>query len=164
MNATKLVRIALLGAILVTAQVALSFIPNVELVSLLILVTTLVFGKDALYAIIVFVLVEGLIWGFGIWWFGYLYIWPILYFLITFLKKYNKENDFVFWAFVLGFFGLAFGALYAVSYIPVSFSYALTYWFAGVPFDLIHGIGNVILTLIIGKTLYKVLIKIKAMY
>jgi len=69
--------IAMLSAILITVQVTLGFLPNVELVSVLIILYTLVFGRKSLAIIYVFVTVEGFIYGFGLWWFNYLYVWTI---------------------------------------------------------------------------------------
>ena len=65
MKVRDLVIQALLGAILFAVQVALSPLPNIELVSILCLVYTLTFGVRALGAIYVFVLLEGLLYGFG---------------------------------------------------------------------------------------------------
>ena len=73
--------IALMGmmaAALEAAKFALSFLPNVELVTLLIILYTLYFGKKVLPVIAVFVLLEGCRYGFGLWWVMYLYAWPIL--------------------------------------------------------------------------------------
>ena len=64
----EMVIFAFLGAILVVVQFALSSLPNVEVVSLLVYIYAKVFGKKALIPVYVFVLIEGLIYGFTIWW------------------------------------------------------------------------------------------------
>ena len=48
MNTREIVLMSLCSAILLAVQIALSFIPNVELVSTLIIVYTLVFRKKVL--------------------------------------------------------------------------------------------------------------------
>ena len=53
--------IGIMSAILITVQVAFAFLPNIELVSLIIIISTLVFKWKTLYIIYIFVLVEGLI-------------------------------------------------------------------------------------------------------
>ena len=65
-------------AIIEVAKNALAFIPNVELVSLLVILFTLYFGKKILFVIPAFILLEGCIYGFGLWWIMYLYVWPLL--------------------------------------------------------------------------------------
>lgn len=161
MNTYKLVRISLFGAILCTVQVSLSFIGNVELVSPLLLVLTLSFDREALYGSVVFVFLQGIIWGFGLWWLSYLYVWPALYFFVQYLKRFNKNNDFVFWSVMLGFYGLFFGALFAIVYIPISFNYAVVYWINGLFFDIVHGISNALLGLLVCKPLFNMFEKIK---
>lgn len=78
--------IGIMIATLEAAKLSLSFIPNVELVTFLLILYTLAFGKKVLYAAFAFVGVECLIWGMGIWVIMYLYIWPLLCVLTLFLK------------------------------------------------------------------------------
>ena len=68
-----LVVTALLAAILLLAQISLSFLPNIELVTLLLLCYTAVFPlRQVLGAVLVFDLLEGILYGFGLWWVMYL--------------------------------------------------------------------------------------------
>ena len=87
MPVRKITRIALLSAILYVSKVALEFLPNVELVSLLTVLYTLVFGKEAFLIVTVFNLFELIQWGFGTWWVSYLYVWPLLVLITLLLKR-----------------------------------------------------------------------------
>ena len=109
-----LVTMGLLAAILLVGQLGMSFLPNIEPVSALIILYTLVYKKRVFPIIYVFVLLEGIIFGFNIWWVSYLYIWSILA-LVTF--AFQKTDSAVFWAVVSGAFGLSFGALCAIPYL-----------------------------------------------
>ena len=150
--------IGLMSAILVALQVALGFLPNIELVSLLIIVYTLVFGRKALYIIYVFVAVEGVIYGIGLWWINYLYVWTILFLIVMLLRKQHSP---LIWAIISGFFGLAFGALCAIPNLFLSgFESAISYFIAGIPYDILHGIGNFVVTLLLFHPLYQVLDRI----
>lgn len=155
----KTIMLALMSAILVIAQVSLAVIPNVELVSLLVIVYTLHVRKKVFYIIYMFVLIEGAIFGFGSWWVSYLYIWSLLAVAVLMLK----ENKFtVVWALVSGVFGLAFGLLCGVPYLFAGgFSTFVSYWISGIPFDIIHCIGNFLCTLILFKPLSKAMCFIK---
>ena len=64
----------ILGALMFVSQVALAPLPNVELASSLTVLFTLALGPYVGYTLAVFVLLEGLLYGFGLWWFSYLYI------------------------------------------------------------------------------------------
>lgn len=72
MKTRELVGNAFLAAILVIVQVAFSFLPNIEFVSLLIILYTLVFEKRTVVIIYLFALLEGILYGFGVWWIMYL--------------------------------------------------------------------------------------------
>ena len=110
MKTRELVGNAFLAAILVIVQVAFSFLPNIEFVSLLIILYTLVFEKRTVVIIYLFALLEGILYGFGVWWVMYLYVWTILYLLV---RIFRKNNSLLLWAVLSGFFGLAFGMLCA---------------------------------------------------
>ncbi len=151
--------IGMMSAIMVATQFCLSFVPNIELVSLLIILYTLTFGWRSIYIIYVFVAVEGLIYGFGLWWFSYLYIWLILY-LIT--KLFHRVQSPLYWAIISGAYGLSFGALYSITVMITSgIQGGLASWVQGIPFDIAHCAGNFVVTLILFKPLYFILNKLK---
>ena len=150
-----IVVIGMMVAALESAKLALSFLPNIELVTLLIILFTLTVGKKIYYAVFAFVVLEGLLYGFGIWWVMYLYMWPLLAW-VTWLLRRKKDV----WTFALlsGAFGLGFGAMCAVPYLFVGgINTACAWWVSGIPFDIIHGISNFVLMLILYKPLRKVL-------
>ncbi len=146
-----------LTALLFMGQVFMSFLPNLEIVSLLIILYTIFFSKKVFWMIYGFVFLEGFLYGFGIWWFQYLYIWSILA-MVVLLLRHNTSG--LFWSIVSGFFGLSFGALCTLPYlITGSPAAAFSYWVSGLGFDLTHCIGNVVLCLVLFKPLYALLQK-----
>lgn len=161
MPVQKITRIALLSAILYVSKIALEMLPNVELVSVLIIIYTLVFGAETFWIITVFNLFELIQWGFGSWWISYLYVWSLLCLCVLLLKKIIKE-EFLIWSVVSGCFGLLFGSLFAIAYLPVDPSYALAYWISGLMWDVWHGVWNFILMFVLGKPLYRLLSKLKS--
>ena len=73
--------IALVGiaaATLECGKLALSFLPNVEVVTLLLALYGYVFGSVGVAAAVVFVLIEPLIYGFGTWVITYFIYWPLV--------------------------------------------------------------------------------------
>ncbi len=142
----------ILTATLFMGQVVLSFLPNVEIVSLLIILYTLFLRRKIFFVIYSFVLLEGFFYGFGVWWFSYLYIWS-LFACIVLLLRSNASP--LFWSIVSGFFGLSFGALCSLPYLlsggPAA---AFSYWASGLLFDVFHCIGNAVLCLLLFRPLY----------
>lgn len=153
----------MLSAILYISKVALEFVPNVELVTMLTIIYALVFGAETYLVVTVFNMFELVQWGFGTWWFSYLYVWSLLCLITLLLKRLIKE-EFLVWSVVSGCFGLIFGALFAVFYLPMDPHYALSYWISGLPWDVAHSISNFIVMLILGKPLYRLLRRLKATF
>lgn len=153
MSVQKMTRIAFFSAILCIAKVILEFLPNVELVSFLVIIYALVFGREALWMVLIFDLYEGLQWGFGVWWISYLYVWPLLAILTLCLKRLLGE-EFLLWAVVSGVFGLCFGGLFALAYLPVDPAYAFSYFLSGLLWDVWHSVCNFILMAVAGKPVY----------
>lgn len=158
--AYSVVIFGLLGAVLVLAQVCLAPLPNIELVSLLILVYTRVYGRRACYPVCVFIVLEGLLFGFGLWWLSYLYLWPIWTLVVWLMRRVSSPLT---WAVVCGAFGLSFGALCALPYAAAGGLWAgVSYWISGIPFDLLHCAGNFVLTLLLCQPLVQLLTKLQA--
>lgn len=157
----ELTLIAILSASLTAGKMALFSIPNVEIVTFLFIVFTVLFGKKrALLAAVVFTTTEVLLWGFGTWIVGYYLIWPIVI-LLTSLVLRITSNEYAF-AFLAGFFGLTFGLFFAViESFFYGIAYGFTYWASGLPFDIIHGASNFIIALFLFKPLVHTIEKVK---
>lgn len=154
--AREIAILAFSAALLVTLQVILAPLPNIELVSLLTVLYTLSFRKKALFSIYTFVFLEGLIYGFQFWWVMYLYLWLILWAIALRFGRHSHTS--LQWALVTGIFGLLFGFLCAFVYIPVSgWKAAFAWWVAGIPLDIVHGISNFVLTFVLFRPLEKIL-------
>lgn len=135
---------ALLAAMLVACKQVLSFLPNVELVTLLVILYSLHFPRLAPFAIYIFVGVQCCIYGLNLWVYMYLYIWIILYFAVRLL---HKAGSHLLWVIVAAMFGMLFGLLCAPVYLFVGgWSMAVAWFLSGVTFDLIHAVSNALLT------------------
>ena len=159
-NNKELVSMGFLSAILLIGQVGRSYLPNIEIVSLLIYIYTQVYRKKVFFIIYVFVFLEGCIYGFGLWWFGYLYIWSVLALIV--LRSGRQQTSVIMTAVILGAYGLSFGMLYALPYfIAGGWAAGFSYWVSGIPFDLLHCAGNVAVSLICYRPLRTLLGKLK---
>lgn len=90
-GAARVAYVALFAATLTGGKFALSFLPNIEIVTVLILVYGSVFGVwYVLPATIVFCLTETLLYGFGTWVVSYFIYWNTLGVLAAVLLKKQK--------------------------------------------------------------------------
>jgi energy-coupling factor transport system substrate-specific component len=159
LTARELASLSLLGAIIVGGKEIMSFLPNIEPVTLFLMAITLVYGAKALYPCVVFVLLEGLLYGFGWWFFFYLYVWPILVAVTLLVRKWN--TSWVIWTAIGALFGLLFGPLSALqSLIVGGWQMAFSYWISGIPFDVLHCVGNAVMCGLFLKPLTGLLTKL----
>lgn len=143
-----------MGALIFATKFALSGIPNVNLNTLLIILCVVFFGWKTLYAVFVYVLLEGLVFGFSLWWFSYIYAWPVVSAVVMIFRK---NESVLLWAVIGALCGLCFGPLMYILYLTVTgWQTAVAMWIAGIPYDLIHCVSNFVLILLLYKPLYTV--------
>lgn len=151
---------AVLGTLTFALQVAMAPLPNIEPVSLLVILFAVVFGWKCLYPVYVFVVMEVLFYGISTWNIYYLYIWTVLALAALAMRKMQQPLA---WALLSGVYGLIFGALCGIVDIFIGgFGYAAAKWVSGIPFDLLHCGGNFVITLILFKPLRTAMEKLYA--
>ncbi len=165
--------VALVGmmvAVIEVCKVVLMGVPNVELTTFWIIMFSLFFGNRVFFAVPVFIILEGTLFGFGLWWIMYLYAWPILAILSRIMHKMDTAIG---WGILAGLFGLSYGFLCSIPYVVIGAAdggimaglQAGFAWFvAGIPFDIIHGVSNFIIMLILYRPVRSVMEKTKVLY
>ena len=158
LSTRELVLLALMGGIMMGGKLAMAAIPNVSPVALFIILSVLVFGVRAFYPVFVYITLEFLVYGFGLWSVSYLYAWPLLTAVCLLLRK---NSSYLLWAIVAAVFGLCFGALCAIPYLFIGgWAMAFSYWVSGIPYDLLHCAGNLITVGLLLKPLHRLLLKL----
>ena len=144
---------ALLGVFLFLSKLLMEGLPNIHLMGTLTVAYTLTYRKKALIPIYVSVVLTGLYAGFNLWWVPYLYIWTILWGMTMLVPRRLPERVLTFLLPLLcGLHGLAYGTLYAPAQallFGLDFKGMLAWIAAGIPFDLIHALGNLLLGFLI---------------
>lgn len=148
----------ILGGLTFAAKFALSFLPNIEPSSLMVMLFAVTFGWKGLFPTYVYVALEILVYGFSTWNIPYLYIWLLLFIAARLLHKMTHP---VGWALVSGVFGLLFGALSLPAHWAMSgFAGGLAWVISGIPYDIAHCAGNFIIALLLFVPLRKLLAKL----
>lgn len=143
----------MLGALMYASKVIMDVLPNIHLIGTFIVAMTVVYRKKALYPLYIFVLLTGLLNGFGTWWIPYLYIWTVLWGMTMIIpKKIPEKAKPIVYSVVCSLHGFLYGILYAPAQallFGLDFKATLTWIATGLPFDITHGISNFICGLLI---------------
>jgi len=139
---------AVLGVILFVADIAFEALPNIHLVGVLIVAITAVYRVKALFPIYVYVFLNGLYGGFSTWWIPYIYVWAVLWgFTMLLPREMPKVVRPIAYSLVCGLHGFLFGTLYApfqAIFFGLDFNGTISWIIAGLPFDLVHGVSNIL--------------------
>ncbi len=153
--------LSVMAALMFMGDQLMEALPNIHLVGVLIVATTVVYRAYALLPIYVYILTTGLIGGFSLWWIPYLYIWLPLWGLVMLIPKRLPEAvKLVLYITVCALHGFSFGILYAPAQalmFGLSFNGMLVWIVNGFPFDVIHGTGNLILSTVLLYPIIKIL-------
>lgn len=144
---------SMLGALMFASKLLMEALPNIHLVGMFVMLTTVVFRKKALISIYLYVALLGVYMGFSAWWVPNLYVWTILWAMTMLLPKTLGVK----WARILypcvcALHGLIFGIIYAPAQallFGLDFNMTLAWIAAGFPWDCIHAAGNFIAGLMI---------------
>ena len=154
----ELALFSVLGALTFAAKYVMAMLPNIEPVSLMVMLFAVVFGRKCLYPVYLYVAMEILFFGLGLWNVNYLYVWLILAVAAYLLRRMESPLG---WAMVSGVFGLLFGALCGIVDIFIGgFPYAVTKWISGIPFDIMHCAGNFVIALLLFKPMRQLMEKL----
>ena len=154
----EIVLFGVLGALTFALQVVMGPLPNIEPVSLLVMLFAVIFGWKGLFPVYIFVAMEILFYGLGVWNVYYLYVWLLLALAAMSLRSMTHPLG---WAILSAAFGLLFGALCGIVDIFIGgFGYAIAKWVAGISFDLLHCGGNFVIALLLFMPLRKLLEKL----
>lgn len=149
--------LTVIGAMVTILEVSkrvLDAIPNIELVSLLVIVFTLSLGvRKSLICVLIFAFIESMLFGVSTWTITYFYVWPILV-LITYLFRRSSEK--ITFSIISAFFGLFFGMLCSLVTLFIGgLNMAISWWAAGIVYDIVHCCGNFIVCLLLFDPLLK---------
>ena len=142
----QLVLFAVLGALMFISKIVMAGLPNIHLVGILTMVYTLVFREKALVPIYVYVFLVAFDYGFSPYWIANLYIWLVLWGATMVLPRRMPAFAAVaVYMTVCGLHGLLFGVLWSPTQallFGLDFGGMVAWIIAGLPWDLVHGIGN----------------------
>ena len=136
---------AMLGSLMFVSDILMEFLPNMHIVGALMMIYTVVYRAKALIPLYVYVFLNGLFGG-GIWWYPYLYVWLPLWALTMLVPRSLGAGFKVpIYMLICALHGFCFGILYApfqTFAFGLDFESTVMWIAAGLPFDIIHGVFN----------------------
>ena len=136
-----------MGVLMYVSQVVMAPLANIELVSFLTIIVTRRFGFKSLISVYTFAFLEIMTYGLSIWNIMYLYVWAILVLMVL---PFRRIDNVILYTVISGLFGISFGTLCSIPYfVTKDTAYGVAWIISGFSYDVIHCVGNVILTLIL---------------
>ena len=152
-NVREMCIFAMLGAVMFASKMIMEALPNIHLLGVLTVTYTVAYRRRALVPIYVYVMLNGLFAGFNFWWLPYTYIWTLLWGVTMLLpKNMPKVVAYVVYSIVCSAHGFLFGILYAPAQslmFGLNFSQTVAWVVAGFPYDVMHGVSNLGLGILI---------------
>lgn len=155
--------VALFSALTVSGRLLLAFIPNVQPVTSLIILFTLLLGiRYGMVEAILVIVLSNLFLGFGIWTFGQILGYIVIVLLVGLLIRPNfKKIPFSVMILFAAAMGFLYGFIQALFQIPFfGWGYFVAYYVSGLLFDVYHAVGNAIFYVILAPLLLPLLDKL----
>lgn len=161
--------VAIMAATIEVGKLALSFLPNIEVVTLLCALYGYVFGFYGVVAAAVFVCIEPMIYGVGTWVATYMIYWPLVAAVFMLLGSAKVKRRLPITLIALGltvFFGVLSAAIDVTVYgIGIGyFKNFLVYYLRGIPFYVTQLLCNAVVFPLLFKFLSKKLSTIGARF
>ena len=151
LNARSIALVGIMAATLECGKLALSFLPNIEVVTILCALYGYVFGIYGIIATAVFVCIEPLIYGFGSWIITYFIYWPLVALVFMLLRKKGVKSRL--WLTVIAVvltvgFGVISSIIDTAFYLGINKNYLsnlVLYYVRGIVFYIVQIACNAVL-------------------
>lgn len=152
MNTYKITLLAILAALGVAGRTLLVFLPNVQPVTAIIIISGILLGpSSAIMLAILITFLSNVFLGMGIWTIWQIVSWGAIGLLSGLIGKLIRKVP----LYIIVTFGVFSGYLYGLIISLTTYQVAGKFWpyyIAGLPFDTYHAIGNAIFLLVLYPT------------
>lgn len=144
MNTYKLTLIALLAALAVVGRYWFAFLPNVQPVTAIIIITGVILGPgSALLLTVIVVFVSNMLLGMGIWAVWQAISWGVIGIISGWIGKFFSRPPFLLLLIFTVFSGYFYGFIISLTTYQMTGAF-WPYYISGLPFDTNHAIGNAV--------------------
>lgn len=160
-NTKQIALMAMLIALSVVSRIALTFIPNVQATTVIVILSSFILNPfGAVVVATGSALLSNMVLGMGIWTLWQIVSWSLVGLMSGFIGRYHRKIPLPILSLYAGFCGLFYG--FSIS-LPMSkmIGNFWIYYLSGLPFDIIHAIGNIVFLYILYPIFLKVVDKYK---
>ncbi|SFL84301.1 energy-coupling factor transport system substrate-specific component [Gracilibacillus orientalis] len=156
MNTYKLTLISLLAAVCVIGRITFQFIPNIQPVTAIIIITGAMLGVlPAICIAVITTYITNLFLGMGIWTIWQMTGWAVIGLTAGIIGKYTRQKQMLLLTIFSFFAAFIYGLIVNLGTFTFSGNFVV-YYLAGITFDIAHAIGNVVFMIL----LYPVLVRV----
>lgn len=149
MNTYKLTLLALLAALAVVGRYAFQFLPNVQPITAIIILTGIFLGPlSSVILSLLVVFLSNMLLGMGIWTVWQIISWCLIGLIAGTIGVIWKKVPILFIIFFSVFCGYFYGFIISLTTYQVT-GHFWPYYIAGIPFDTAHAIGNGVFTILL---------------
>lgn len=148
-SAHQVALLAMIVAITHISRLAFGFLPNVQPVTVILMLLTVTFGlTDAIIVAFLSIVLSNITLGMGFWTVTQICAYSIIVLLTFFVKRILDVVPYsaIFWTLFAGLTGYLYGFVISFLQAPIlgmNLQATIGYWLAGLLFDTYHAIGNV---------------------
>lgn len=136
---------AMLVSITVVGRLALTYIPNVQITTTMVIITSFLFSPlQAVMVVIASTLLTNIILGMGIWTLWQIAAWSVIGFMSGVIGKFHNKIPLKVLSLYAGFCGMLYGFMISIPASKVVTNNFWAYYLVGLPFDISHSISNVL--------------------
>lgn len=142
----------MLISIAVIGRIYMTFIPNVQPLTTIIMITAVIMGRtNGIFVATVSIIVSNLYLGFGIWTIPQVISYSLIAIICGSFYHLKDKRYFVYLLALIGVFAGYFHGLIMSLFEYIVFGNFWAYYLAGIPFDTYHAVGNLLISLILYK-------------
>ncbi|MGP4041373.1 ECF transporter S component [Gracilibacillus sp. D59] len=164
MSTNKLTLISLLAAVCVIGRITFQFLPNIQPVTSIIIISGAMLGVlPAICIAIITTYITNLFLGMGIWTIWQMIAWALIGLIAGLIGKMKSQKQ----MFLLTIFAFIAAFIYGLIVNLGTFTFAgsfVAYYLAGITFDIAHAVGNVIFMIILYPILNRVFQRVKRLF
>lgn len=136
--------VGVMSALCIASRVMLQFLPNIKPVTSIIIIMSILFGtRVGVEVAVVTTVLSGFLLGLGPWIPFQILAWGSIAFIAGVLGHFTISRNVFIMSWLSAISGFLFGVVVSLQMLVTAGIYGyITYWLAGLTFDLLHAAGN----------------------